>query len=116
MRSGRVYSPGYSALRHSSSFWPLRLRHCLSTYLDASCLRQSSCAAPVILLHARRPSLYRRMSDSVIFFSAPAIAGAGVVALSDGALGAAPYWALATIASAPNDAASKVLVMPDFIF
>jgi hypothetical protein len=55
------------------------------------------------------------MSDSDNFFSGLAIAGAGVVALSAGALGAAPYCALAAIASAPNDAASKVLVILDFI-
>src|SRR5450759_4890897 len=115
MHSRRVYSPGYSPLRQSSNFSPVRFLHCLSTYLDASCLRQSSRAAPVILLHARRPSRYRRMSDSVNFFSAPAIAGAGVVALSAGGLGGAPYCALAVIASAPNDATRKSFVILDFI-
>jgi hypothetical protein len=55
------------------------------------------------------------MSDSDNFFSAPAIAGAGVVALLAGGLGVAPYCALAVIASAPNDATNKVLVILDFI-
>jgi hypothetical protein len=56
------------------------------------------------------------MSDSVNFFSAPAIAGAGVAALSAGGLAGAPYCALAVIASAPNDATSKIFVILDFIF
>ena len=56
------------------------------------------------------------MSDSDNFFSAPAIAGAGALALSAGGLGGAPYCALAVIASAPNDATSKVRMILDFIF
>jgi hypothetical protein len=56
------------------------------------------------------------MSDSDNFFSAPAIAGAGVAALLAGGVGGAPYCALAVIASAPNDAANKIIVILDFIF
>jgi hypothetical protein len=56
------------------------------------------------------------MSDSDNFFSAPAIAGAGALALSAGGLGVAPYCALAVIASTLNDAANKIFVILDFIF